>query len=179
MFPGNWCLWTRSEKLLLLRSVGHRGGIAGLGYATVWPMNINCHQPMKPCTLKMIYIYIHIQNLSKPLSMMSLMPFYLMAKIRFIRPLFSKEHHLIQLKVICSYIHNVFHVKKLIVTLLPKTYIHIHHLIFLETSIYFHVEKIMLQKKPSQNSSPTFAVAMPVLQATRVSRTFDPRSMER
>ena len=118
--------------------------------------------------------------------MMSLMPFHFMAKIRLIRPLFSKEHqilpsmafvsksswqcigpekqqtistsiHLIQLKVICSYNHNIFHVNNLIVTLLPKE--DIHHLIFPETSI-FPCRKNPATKKPSQNSSPTFAVAI-------------------
>ena len=33
-----------------------QGAIVGLGYATVWPMDINCHQPVKPWTLKMIYV---------------------------------------------------------------------------------------------------------------------------
>ena len=128
--------------------------------------------------------YIH--NLSKPFSMMSLMPFYLMAKIRFIRPLFSKEHqivpsmafvsksswqcigpekqqtistsiHLIQLKVICSYIHSIFHVNNLIVTLLPKnTYTYIISSFW--KPLCFPVEKNHATKKPSQNSSPTFAI---------------------
>lgn len=161
--------------------VGHRGGIVGLGYATVWPMNINCHQPIKPCTLKII----HIHSLSKPFSMMSLMPFYLMAEIRFIRPLFSKEHqivpsmaflsksswqcigpekqqtistsiHLIQL---CSYIHNVFHVNNLLVTILPKN-TYTYTISSLWKPLYFPVEKNPATKKPSQNSSPTFAVAI-------------------